>query len=158
MKISYAIKDDKIVGSNNQANSGYANWLANNEHLEILEVETEDSLFFSSSNLKVENGVIVVDTVGIDEREKESLRQRYKLERNDALLNNTVELDGMIFQTRPSDITNFTVGISKGSIEWVLADNSVATVTTDQLQSVLDSAQDQAKSIFDDYMTSLKSL
>ena len=89
---------------------------------------------------------------------KESLRQRYKSERDEALYSATVELDGMVFQTRPSDITNFTVGISKGSIEWVLADNSVATVTTDQLQSVLDSAQDQAKSIFDDYMTSLKSL
>ena len=78
MKISYAIKDDKIVSSNNQANSGYANWLANNEHLEILEVETEDSLFFSSSNLKVESGVIVIDTVGIAERETLNKRNQYK--------------------------------------------------------------------------------
>ena len=78
MKISYAIKDDKIVSSNNQANSGYANWLASNEHLEILEVETEDSLFFSSSNLKVENGVIVIDTVEIAEREALNKRSQYK--------------------------------------------------------------------------------
>jgi len=158
MKISYSVKDDKIVSANNQANSGYSNWLANNEHLEIIEVDTEDTQFTNTSNLKVVDGAIVINEEKIAQEAKEALRSQYKTERDEALYSATIELDGMVFQTRPSDMTNFTVGISKGSTEWVLADNSVATVTIAQLQSVLDSAQDQAKSIFDDYMTNLKSL
>ena len=88
----------------------------------------------------------------------EEKRLNFKIDRNNALNNLTVVIDGMEFQTRPSDLANFQVGIDTGETEWVLADNSVATVTTEQLQSALNEGIAQGKAIWAKYRENIKTL
>ena len=82
----------------------------------------------------------------------ETLRVQYKTERDEALYSATVELDGMVFQTRPSDLSNFQTGIQLGQTRWILADNTIADVTVGQLQDVLNIGTTQANNIYNEYM------
>jgi len=86
------------------------------------------------------------------------LRSQYKSERDSALFNAEVNVGGMIFQTRPSDFINLTVGIDEESTEWILKDDSIVPVTTEQLELVLSYGKSQAKLIFDAYMDKVKSI
>jgi len=89
---------------------------------------------------------------------KEELRNQYKDERGTALKNLDVEVDGMIFDARPKDYSNIQFGIETFETEWILKDNSVAQVTTEQLQQVLTKGIIAVKQIWKDHRTKLKTL
>ena len=101
---------------------------------------------YKASELQIVDGVVSVDTVGIESRRKESLRQTYKSEYAEKLSNATVEVDDMIFQSRPSDLANFQIGITdsktkwglNGNTKWRLKENGAPTiVTTNQLKEAM---------------------
>ena len=89
---------------------------------------------------------------------KEATRNKYKKERDQQLLSSTVLVGGMEFQARPSDITNIQTGIAVGQTEWVLADNSIGTVTTAQLEEVLSKGISKGASIWNEYIEKLKTI
>ena len=120
MEISYAVKNESIISANAKTNSMYSHWLGNHKDCEIIDVTTDDALFCSTDNLKYQDGQIVLDTEKIAEREKENQRQEYQAERDEALNTLTVIIDEMEFDSRPSDLSNFELGISTGQTEWVL--------------------------------------
>jgi hypothetical protein len=101
---------------------------------------------------------LIIDPDATNSVEKEILRNQYKSERVIALNNAEVEIDGMVFDVRPQDLSNLEIGIATNEIEWILKDNSVAPVTTEQLQQVLDAGIVQAKAIWQDYKNKLKTL
>lgn len=76
-----------------------------------------------------------------DEEVKAQGITRAKEERADAVGNITVEVDGMIFdgnEVSQQRIARCVMVLNDGeSISWVLADNSVAPVTKEQLKKVL---------------------
>lgn len=168
MNLIYAISTDEetgskyIFGQSNEANSNHSEWRERMSDkvgiTEFIEVETEDPLYFSSSNLKYSDGSIVVDVEKMEQEAKEELRKKYKAERDLALNDSEIIIEDMIFQTRPSDFINLTVGIDENSTEWILKDDSITTVTTEHLKSVLKQGKTQAKLIFDIYINKVKDL
>ena len=168
MNLIYAISTDEETGNkyifsqSNQANYNHSEWRERMSDklgiTEFIEVETEDSMYFSSSNLKYSSGGIVIDEEKLAKEAKDELRKQYKEERESALNDAEIIIQDMIFQTRPSDFINLTVGIAEGSNEWILKDDSIATVTTEHLKSVLKQGQTQAKVIFDIYISKIKTL
>ena len=91
---------------------------------------------------------------------KENARQEAKTIRNEALQSLTVELDGNVFQTRPSDEVNFRLSIETmgDSEEWILDDNSVIEVTKAQLIQVYSEGLAKSKAIYQVYKEALKAL
>lgn len=94
------------------------------------------------------------------EEAKENARQEAKTIRNEALQSLTVELDGNVFQTRPSDEVNFRLSIETmgDSEEWILDDNSVIEVTKAQLIQVYSEGLAKSKAIYQVYKEALKAL
>ena len=92
--------------------------------------------------------------------EKEKLRQQLKANRDTALQAITHDfLDGRIVQVRPQELANFQLAIANGvSREWVMADNSVAMLTVEDMQSAMQSGIAQGEAIWDNYITELKLL
>ncbi len=103
-------------------------------------------------------GITTDINVIIAEKAKEALRKQYKADRDEALNELTVIVDEMEFDARPSDLSNFELGIATGQTEWVLANNSVATVTTAQLIEARDNGIIAGKAIWDNYIENLKSI
>lgn len=91
---------------------------------------------------------------------KEDLRRELQEQRDQALQQMQHEVEGVgVVQTRPQDIINFQTAISLGQTrEWVLADNSVGTLTTEQMQECLQAGMTQGQLIWDDYIEELKLL
>ena len=95
-----------------------------------------------------------------DPENKEAERQEAKAIRDDALHSLTVELNGNVFQTRPSDEVNFRLSIETmgDSEEWILDDNSVVEVTKAQLIQVYSEGLAKSKAIYQVYKEALKAL
>ena len=92
------------------------------------------------------------------EQLKEEARLAAKTARDNAL-NDLVHVlaDGSVVQTRPSDLANFDIAIKTGvSTDWVLADNTVRTLTVTEMQECLDSAIAAGKVIWTQYTEFLK--
>lgn len=91
---------------------------------------------------------------------KEDLRRELQEQRDQALQQMQHEVEGVgVVQTRPQDIINLQTAISLGQTrEWVLADNSVGTLTTEQMQECLQAGMTQGQLIWDDYIEELKLL
>lgn len=72
---------------------------------------------------------------------KQNAKQALRGERDEKLNTSTVTYDGSDFQTRPSDLINFTTMLTllqndADSIVWTLADDSEKTITKADLQAV----------------------
>ena len=94
---------------------------------------------YKASELQIVDGVVSVDEDGIEARRVEGLRKEYKQEMVDSFYELTVEVDGMVFQSREADLANFQLGISSGVTQWRLAENGApVTVTTAQLQEAME--------------------
>ena len=159
MLIRFAVDGDRIVSNNNAANKSHQKWVDKYSKYDIKTVSTEDNRFCCMHICKVENNEIVIDEEKIAAEVKENGRRNFKAQRDLALAGNTVTLDGVgTFQVRPVDVANFQQGISLGVVEWVLEDNTVATVTCEQLQQVLAEGLIKGKQIWESYMANLKTL
>ena len=102
-------------------------------------VEAPNGQNCDTSQFKCVDGVISVDEDSIEERRVENLRKEYKQEMVDSFYELTVEVDGMVFQSREADLANFQLGISSGVTQWRLAENGApVTVTTAQLQEAME--------------------
>lgn len=90
----------------------------------------------------------------------EEQRRQYKRIRDRALKAITHDFgDGRIVQVRPEDVGNFQIAIASNvPIEWVMENNTVEDLTVAELQAALASGISQGKSIYDDYMQSIKLL
>jgi len=99
--------------------------------------------------------------VGIDEtKKKEVMRQELQKQR-DAKLQAIVYdfLDGRIIQARPQDINNITLAIQRDYTgDWVMADNSVATISADELQRAFEAGIQQGEAIWQDYINTIKNI
>ena len=91
---------------------------------------------------------------------KETARQDAKAIRDNALEANIYTLpDGSVYQVRPKDLPNFQTAIQLGvDTDWVLANNSVRLTTVAELQTILNAGVTQAKTIYDTYMATLKTI
>jgi len=158
MNMVYAYTGTEVISSVQEDFDKLEQWKLGKETITQTAVEHDGIIVRDNSILKVVDGVVKYDADKVAEKEKEALRQQYKQERNEALFTATVEVDGMIFQTRPSDFENFEVGIAEGSTKWVLADNSIRTVTTAQLEQAFTLGKVQAKDIYDAYIMNLEAL
>jgi hypothetical protein len=91
---------------------------------------------------------------------KEEQRQSLKTARDLALQGITHTFaDGTTVQVRPQDIANFALAIEVGEPQdWVMADNSVKTLSVDDLNEAMQSGKAQGKAIWKAYTDGLKAL
>lgn len=93
---------------------------------------------------------------------KENGRKEAKQVRDEALHDCTVELNGNVFQTRPSDEVNFRLSIAGmedgDKEEWILSDNTVVEVTKAELIEAYSLGLQESKKIFAIYKEALKAL
>lgn len=92
-----------------------------------------------------------------------TIRKAAKLIRDRDLANLTVEVEGNVFQTRPSDEPNFRLVIgslahSNYKTEWILADNTVAIVMKKDLEVAYATGIGKAAAVYDVYKEVLKTL
>lgn len=88
---------------------------------------------------------------------KEQARQAAKANRDQVLnsLTHTFE-DGRVIQTRPQDLSIIQVAISLGGDDWVLADNTIAHVTADELTEAMQAGTAQAVAVWNEYKEALR--
>jgi len=103
---------------------------------------------------------VEANTSGALEIQKEKDRIQLKAERDNALKNIIHDFgDGRIVQVRPEDIANFQIAINIGlTQEWVMQDNTIASLTAAELQEAFDSGIAQGKQIWQTYIDSIKIL
>ena len=96
----------------------------------------------------------------IPEQQLEIDKQSLKSEREQYLSELThVFKDGSIVQVRPKDLPNFQIATAIGQPEeWVMADDSVRLLTVEEMTEAMNSGIVQAKDIWNDYTTKLKTL
>lgn len=90
----------------------------------------------------------------------EEARLRAKKDCDNALKNMTHTFsDGRVVQIRPQDEPNFRRQISKGEgRNWIMADNSIAMLTTAEMEEAVVSGMAQGETIYDQYMETLNAL
>jgi hypothetical protein len=108
--------------------------------------------------LKVVDGVVVLDTEKIARLELQAQIQELKQQREEDLRNNTVDLLGYTFNTRPSDLSNFQLGIDKGETLWPDVDDYMVDVTTEDLQTILTTGIAQGEAIWNSYKAAVKAI
>lgn len=100
--------------------------------------------------------------VDADKLAKENGRKEAKQIREEALHDCTVELNGNVFQTRPSDESNFRLSIAGMQAgdkeEWILANNTIVEVSKEDLEQVYTLGLQVATSIYATYKEALKAL
>ena len=100
--------------------------------------------------------------IDADALAKENGRTEAKQIRQEALHNCTVELNGNVFQTRPSDESNFRLSIAGmedgDKEEWILANNTIVEVTKADLEQVYILGLKEATAIYATYKEALKAL
>jgi hypothetical protein len=93
---------------------------------------------------------------------KSQIKAKAKEDRNDALMACTVELNGSVYQTRPSDEANFRLsiyGMAAGDIEgWILEDDTVKDTSKEDLTIILGLGLEKVKAIYKTYKDILKAL
>jgi hypothetical protein len=97
-----------------------------------------------------------------DEEARGIAKQEAKQIRSEALLSCTSELNGHVFQTRPSDEPNFRLAIAGmedgDKEEWILENDTVVEVSKAELFEVLSMGLQAVKKIYSDYKEVLKAL
>ena len=89
--------------------------------------------------------------------EREQQRLALQRQRSEALQAITAEVGGKVVQVRPQDGQNFQTAIAIGQPQrWILADNSVAVLTVEEMQDALQSGIAQAAEIWDEYATQIE--
>ena len=93
-------------------------------------------------------------------QKQEAKRRQLQADRDAALQAITHDfLDGRIVQVRPEDLTNFQLAIANSAPrEWVMADNSVAMLTVEEMQAAMQSGIAQGEAVWDNYIAELKLL
>ena len=101
-------------------------------------------------------------TVTIEDMSDEVIEQQRKVlqvQRDEALASITATVNGKTVQVRPQDAQNFQVAISLGeSQDWILADNTVGTLTVQDMQDALTSGIAQARDIWAAYTGHIRTL
>ena len=123
-------------------------------------------LYTSAKYFKInEVGEVVVKTLAELEADqvaeaKESARTEAKQVRDEGLDSLAVEINGNSIQVRPKDEVNIRLSLGVleplESTEWVLSDNTVATVTREDLEAAYGLGLQLAQEIYDDYKAVLK--
>ena len=87
-------------------------------------------------------------------------KNKLKQERDKALENITYTFDdNSIIQVRPKDLPNINIAIQQNQdTKWIMADNTIRTVTVDELKEAMASGIAQGKAIWADYMSKLEEL
>jgi len=100
--------------------------------------------------------------VDADALEKKEAKKAAKENRDEALYNCNIELNGNVFQTRPSDEPNFRLRIQgmepATSTKWLLDNDTSAVVTKEDLEKVLFLGLQAVGKIWDDYISALDAL
>jgi len=98
--------------------------------------------------------------IKIKPKTKEEQRQEAKQLKDKKLNNNTYTLsDDSVYQVRPNDLPNYQAAIQLGAdTDWILKDNTVRHTTVDELKEILENGIKQAKSIYQQYIDTLKSI
>lgn len=150
-----AVRNDSADLTNQQAFINEGSRIVHNQ--ETVQTPSGDELM-RADNFKFVDGVVEYDTQAVAEREKEESRQQYKAEYQEAIFNCEVEVDGMVFQTRDTDALKIQFAISTNTDEFRLKNNSVVSVTIEQLNEVYALGMANIKVINDIYNTKLKAL
>jgi hypothetical protein len=135
------------------------------------EIEFKDGGVSNSIITDVSPYMGVVDAHGVEvvrlaeAAEAQAILDEPRFNRDDALEAIVHDFgDGRIIQARESDETNLRnseeMMIRRGmpSMVWVMADNLPANVTPADLRTAIESGQDQAATIWDKYITDLKTI
>ena len=87
-------------------------------------------------------------------------KNKLKQERDKALENITYTFsDNSVIQVRPKDLPNINIAIQQNQdTKWIMADNTIRTVTVDELKEAMASGIAQGKAIWADYMSKLEKL
>jgi len=87
-------------------------------------------------------------------------KNKLKQERDKALENITYTFsDNSVIQVRPKDLPNINIAIQQNQdTKWIMADNTIRTVTVDELKEAMASGIAQGKAIWADYMSKLEEL
>ena len=97
-----------------------------------------------------------------DAEAKDTARKAAKEARDEALRNCTVEVNGNVYQARPSDEANFRVRIMSleagQETQWLLENDQAVTVTKEDLEQVYSSGLQKVGSIWDDYINVVDAL
>jgi len=102
--------------------------------------------YVNPTYFKVVDGAPVAKTqeeldIQLAEAQKRNAKKALREERDEKLITSTVTYDGSEFQTRPSDLINFTTMLTllqndSDAIVWTLADDTEKTITKADLQAV----------------------
>ena len=106
------------------------------------------------------NKIVADRNTPTPEQALETQRLQLKAERDTSLrdITHTLE-DGSVVQVRPSDLGTLNLAIAAGETEdWVLADDTVRTLTVPEMQEALLSGIEQGKVIWRVYTEELKQL
>jgi len=91
-----------------------------------------------------------------DINNKDLEKKELKRIREESLSNCTVELNGNVYQTRPSDEPNFRLriaGLESGQeTKWILENDETVTVSKEELEEVFNLGLLANGAIWDDYM------
>lgn len=119
MNLTYAISTDEETGNkyifsqSSESNSNHSEWRERMSDkigiTEFIEVETEDSRYTSSSNLKVVNGVVIVDESGIAERlltQSKATHEKNAYAQQNAYFNANKKaiFDAVVYNRPPTDM------------------------------------------------------
>ena len=116
MKLYYAYNEDGQVTSSVQEDYlKIEDWKI--IHPDYI-LQDEEGIGRNNDILKVVDGVVVLDTEKIAQNARNAQLQELKEIRDNDLQSNTVEHNGAIFNTRPSDLSNFQLGIDKNDSLW----------------------------------------
>jgi len=87
-------------------------------------------------------------------------KNKLKQERDKALENITYTFDdNSIIQVRPKDLPNINIAIQQNQdTKWIMANNTIRTVTVDDLKEAVASGIAQGKTIWADYVSKLEKL
>ena len=163
MKLFYAYNENGQVTSSVQedydrlhdSESYGQGWLSKNpNHI----LQDEEGIGRNNDILKVVDGVVVLDTEKIARLELQAQIQELKQQREEDLRNNTVDLLGYTFNTRPGDLSNFQLGIDKGETLWPDVNDYMVDVTTEDLQTILATGIAQGEAIWDNYKAAVKAI
>lgn len=117
------------------------------EDFTAIDVSDEKKIYGLNKDLfKLVDGVPKIHTIThLQARQaiadKKNAKQELREERDEKLNTSMVTYDGSEFQTRPSDLINFTTMLTllqndNDSIVWTLADDSEKTITKADLQAI----------------------
>jgi hypothetical protein len=135
------------------------------------EVERADNSMSGGANgYKLVNGFVIAKTqeeLNIEQAiiDAEKARVDSKNLRDQLLKDCEVSYNGLIFQTRPDDLSNYNGRIEELSAlpqgtqkKWILKNNSTTLVSKDDLNIVLAEGKIKCGQIWDDYINIIESL